>query len=148
MKPFIRSPYNYDTAAVSLQTGTRNDEASRTVQSESSETDLNVLMRRVMLTGELVGKQMPPPLSEFQDVYDFQSAMNVIRRSQEAFAELPADLRFRFNNDPRLYVDFCTNPDNLPEMVKLGIAKEVKPPPVPEPLAVRVVNPDVPRETK
>ena len=35
---------------------------------------------------------------------------------------MPADVRARFNNDPALFVDFCSDEANLDEMRKLGLA--------------------------
>lgn len=145
MKPFVRSAYNYDMAAASRQLGTRNDAPSLTVQSDKDDADINVLVRRFGVTGLVRMHQRPPLPEQFADVFDFQSAMNLIRESQEAFADLPATVRDRFNNNPAAFVDFCGNPDNIEDMRKMGLAHPAKvPDPEPEPQKVQIVNPPVP----
>lgn len=142
MKPFIRSPYNYDRHAVSLLTGTLNEDPSLTVESDALDTDINVLVKRFGLTGQVSGVQMPPPITEFMEVFDYQSALNLIRSADESFAAMSADVRNRFNNDPAAFVAFCGDPANLPELRKMGLAVPEPPAIVPpEPLAVRIVDP-------
>jgi hypothetical protein len=36
---------------------------------------------------------------------------------------LPADIRFRFLNDPGRFVDFCSDPANRDEMSKMGLLR-------------------------
>lgn len=147
MKPFIRSAYNYDMRTASLASATTNDSPTLTQQSHSIETDINVLVRRFGLTGQISGVSRPPLESDFEvGVFDFQSAMNQIRSAQESFASMSSDVRRRFDNDPHLFVQFCSDPANLPELRKMGLAvPEVVPPPPPEPMAVRIVNPEPPK---
>lgn len=63
---------------------------------------------------------------------DFHEANNQISNMKSQFNSLPSHLRKRFNHRPGEMVDFCTNPDNLPEMIKLGLAIELPQPEVPE----------------
>lgn len=123
----VRSPYNYDRDAVSRETGFSSELPSRTKQSFRDECDINTIVRRFGLTGE-----MPPPLSpqfgDFSNVVDFQTAMNAIRHAGESFMTLPASLRSRFDNDPSKLIAFLENKANFDEAVKLGL---VNPPPLP-----------------
>jgi hypothetical protein len=48
--------------------------------------------------------------------------MNAIRAGDDAFAELPSDIRERFNNDPAEFVDFCLDEANNEEAANLGLA--------------------------
>lgn len=150
MKHFVKSPYNHDRRQSSLDSATRNTLPSLTVQADKDDCDINVLIRRFGVTGVLNAVQRPPNISEFSEIFDFQDAMNLVRQAEESFASLPADVRVRFNHNPHLYVDFCSQEENLPEMRKMGIA--IPEPPViipPEPQKVQIVNlQDVPRETK
>lgn len=129
-------------------TGTDTGSDSPTVQSLKDEADIKVLVKRFGLTGVISGVQMPPALTEFSEVFDFQSSMNVIRRAQESFSAMSAETRAEFNNDPARYVRFCSDRDskgnlkNLVRMREMGLAvpeKEV--PPIPPPMKVEVVNP-------
>lgn len=77
----------------------------------------------------------PPAMTEFGEIFDYQSAMNTIRKADESFAGMSAETRSRFDNNPARYVDFCTKRDakgilvNLKEMREMGLAL---PEPIPE----------------
>lgn len=149
MKPFIRSAHNYDMRAASLALATQNPFPTLTQQSHSIETDINVLVRRFGLTGQITGVSRPPLPADFEvGVFDFQSAMNQIRAAEESFNAMSSDVRFRFNNDPHLFVEFCSDPSNLPELRKMGLAvPEPSAPPPPEPLLVRISSDSPPAST-
>lgn len=151
MKPFVRTPYNYDMHRASLDAGSVPGKQSLTQQSFKDDADINVLVRRFGVTGVVQGVTAPPLDMEFAEIFDYQSAMNVLRAAQESFAELSADTRARFNNDPARYVDFCTHRDddgnltNIAEMRKMGLAiPEPDPIPDPPPTKVEIVNPAPP----
>lgn len=154
MPPFVRTPYNFDRRLVSLSLSTRNTAENQSVQSDAADADINVLVRRFGVTGTIPSVPVPPSYQQFDEVFDFQSAMNVIRAAQESFDALPASTRSRFSNDPSLFVEFCGQLDsdgklaNLEEMRKMGLALPPEPDPPPVlPMKVEVVNPNVPRET-
>lgn len=141
-KPFVRSAFNYDRLAASFSVSTVNSAPDKTIQSDKSDTDIPTMMRKFASTGVLPNvRTLPPGPQAFEGIFDFQSAMNVIRQANEAFAELPSLIRERFANDPARYLEFVHNPDNAEEMVKLGIAKKIPVPEVPPPMKVEVVNP-------
>jgi len=120
--PFIRTPYNYDTNQVSDATGTDTGTDSKTQQQFKDEVDINTIVERFGVTGE-----MPPPINfpqtqEFEETFDFQTSMNVIRQAQESFMTLPAKARARFDNNPQKFMEFMNEEDNAAEAVKLGLA--------------------------
>ena len=45
--PFIRNPYNYDLEKASDEAAYKETMPSLTIQSQSEDTDINVIMRRV-----------------------------------------------------------------------------------------------------
>ena len=51
--PFVRSPYNYDMSAVSDETGLCCEDESLAIQSAKEDADINTIVRRFGLTGEL-----------------------------------------------------------------------------------------------
>ena len=104
-----RSGYNYDIEKVSDDTALVPVGKSYTVQSQKDEADINVLVKRFGITGEFPVLDRLPLNADFDDVFDFQSAMNVIRSAQESFDSLHADIRGRFHNDPHEFVDFCSH---------------------------------------
>lgn len=123
---FVRGAYNYDRDAASEFSGVSFKEESLTVQSEKEEADINVLVKRFGLTGELPTDVRAPTYGDFTDVWDFRSAQDAIISARNAFNEMPAEVRARFNNDPALFVDFCSDGKNVEEMIRLGLAVKVE----------------------
>lgn len=122
MKVFVRGLYNYDADAASEEAGLKIDESESVTQQQfAEEVDINTIVKRFGLTGELPNGVAMPVSGDFTGVADFQSAMNVVRQAQEAFMELPAEVRYRFSNDPARVVEFLDNPENRDEAIKLGI---------------------------
>lgn len=136
---FLRSPYNYDMDDVSRETGLACEDESLAVQSALEESDINTIVRRFGLTGELPGDVAMPQSGDYTGIGDFHSAMNVVRQAQEEFLRVPADIRARFSNDPQVFSDFFNDPVNQDEAIRLGLATR-KPVPAPvEPMLVKVV---------
>lgn len=115
-------------------------------QSFKDECDINGLMKRFGITGQILGVEKPPALEEFGEIFDFRSAMDTINAANRAFMTLDAETRARFLNDPQRYVEFCSARDdkgelvNYDEMLKMGLAN---PKPVivdPPPVRVEVIN--------
>lgn len=125
--PFVRSAYNYDVDEASHASGLACLDDSLTKQSFREECDINTIVRNFGLTGELPDDVRPPTYGDFIGIFDFHSAMNAVALAKEAFDALPADVRARFHHDPGAFVDFCSNPANLDEMRKLGLAVELNP---------------------
>lgn len=140
---FLRTGFNYDRDAVSDQTGLSCGDESRTKQSFKEECDINTIVRRFGVTGQVPITMAPPLQGDFLDAPDFRQSMDLIVKAREAFMELPATVRSRFHNDAAEFVDFCSDRDNLQEARKLGIAMpEAVPVPPPQPISVRVVQDD------
>ena len=134
---FVRSAHNYDRDAVSIETGLFCEDESLALQSAKEESDINTIVRRFGLTGELPNDLKMPQSGDFTDVPDFHTAMNLVRAAQEEFLRVPAEIRARFNNDPQRFMDFVEDDSNRDEARKLGLlADPVK---VPEPMRVQVV---------
>lgn len=137
----IRSRYNYDRDAESNRTALDNFEQTRTQQHFKDEADINVLVKRFNLTGQLPEGVRMPTYADFTAAYDFHSAANAIAEANEAFMQLPADIRYtRFRNDPAAFVAFCSNEANREEAAKLGLIRPettdtTTPPAAPAPVA-------------
>lgn len=132
--------FNMDNDVVSRETALFfNPAEGMTKQSFKEECDINTLVQRFGLTGQLPENVRAPVYGDFTEVVDYQSALNAVIAADASFMELPASVRSRFANNPALFVDFCSDPANREEAIKLGL---VVPPPVkapPEPVLVRMV---------
>nr|WAE43409.1 MAG: internal scaffolding protein [Microviridae sp.] len=121
--PFFRTPYNYDTNAVSDETGLKCEDASLAVQADLIPSDINTIMKRFGVTGELPQGIRAPTYGDFTGIFDFQSAVNSIALANESFDSMPADVRARFHNNTQEFVEFCSNEANASELDKLGLLK-------------------------
>lgn len=109
-------------------------ESSLTKQCHKDECDVNKIVKRFKkaqgidllqsLDGYAAGRY-----GDFSQVPDYREALHQVRKAEETFMRLPAQLRFKFDNDPANFLDFCQDPKNGDEMIKLGLRE---PPPPPE----------------
>lgn len=122
---FVRSSFNFDRDAVSNETGLSCPEESLAIQSAEEESNINTIVRRFGLTGEMPNQVSMPHSGEFHNIPDFHTAMNLIRTTQEAFLTVPADVRARFGNDPQAFMHFVEDDANRDEARRLGLLKAV-----------------------
>lgn len=121
-KVFLRAAFNYDADQVSAECGVGpGEEPSRTQQSFAEEADINTIVRRFGLTGQLPNGIAMPQSGDFSQVVDFQSALNVVRQAEEAFLEVPGEVRARFNHDPGVLMAFLDDASNRDEAIRLGL---------------------------
>lgn len=132
----FRTGFNHDVDAVSLASGLCCEDESLAVQSAEEESNINTIVKRFGISGELPSDVRMPRSGDFTNMPDFHSAMNTVRQAQEEFMRIPADLRARFSNDPGKFMVFLDDESNRDEANKLGLLKMVIPS---EPLAVKVV---------
>lgn len=109
-------------------TGLGDFDKSLTHQSFAEEADINTIVRRFGLTGELPSDVRMPMNGDFSDVPDLRAALHILMEARDSFMSMPADVRARFNNDPARLMDFCSNPDNKDEAIKLGFVERPLPP--------------------
>jgi len=95
-----------------------------TKQSPKDACDINTIMARYRNTGvlpEFVSKVMPQYLDVTGE--EFQAHMDLVIEAQAVFNALPSDVRSRFANNPALFLDFTSNPNNRAEMDAMGLLK-------------------------
>lgn len=117
----IRVPYvSYPRVQVSFA------EPSQTQQCFKDETDINIILKRNpdITQIQYVNNKSKPVFGDFSDVGEYRDALDRVLEAEESFAQLPAEVRDRFNNDPEQFLDFALNPDNGGELVKMGLATE------------------------
>lgn len=121
------NPFNYDRDVVSKETGLACADESLAVQSAKEDADINTIVRRFGVTGVLPEVPRPPVYGDFSEsVSDYRTAMDLINAADRSFMALPAEVRARFANDPARFVDFVSNPDNLEECRRMGLAEPKK----------------------
>jgi phage internal scaffolding protein len=120
-KVFVRNPYNYDMALVSQETGLECKDPSLAQQHMKDECDINVLVERFGVTGQMPTTPLEPTYGDFSGVSDYHSALNAIRASDEAFMALPAKIRAKFDHDPNALLQFLQNADNRDEAIEIGL---------------------------
>lgn len=128
-QPFIRTPYNYDMNQAGNESGLACTEAEGMTQQQfKDETDINTIVRRFGLTGDLPQNLNMPVSGDFTGISDYQTAVNLVLKADEEFMTLPGEMRARFNNDPAQLLAFLDDPNNKDEAEKLGIVnKPAKP---------------------
>jgi len=136
--PFVRNPYNYDVDSASDDSGLKCEDKSRTIQSQSAETDINNIVKMFGLTGELPPPRTPPQYGDFTGITTYHEAMNAVAQAHEAFDALPAKIRNRFDNDPEKLINFVSDNDNYDEAQRMGLVppkeqlEQLEPQPAPE----------------
>lgn len=92
-------------------------------QQFKDDVDINVLLERFKVTGVMPQSVVLPSYGDFSSVTDFRSAQDAVLRAKNAFMDLPAELRARFNNDPQQLLEFVTKDENRLEAERLGLVK-------------------------
>lgn len=117
----VRQPNFYDADAVSDDNGLLCRDKSLAQQQFKEECDINTIVERFGIGYEMPEGVVAPMYADFEDVFDFQSAMNAVRVAGEAFQALPAAVRARFANDAQRFVEFCSDEKNYDEAKSLGL---------------------------
>lgn len=118
MTIIIRKPYG-ERVRSSLSTG----EESMTQQSFIKECDVNNILKKYQKTGIIEhAKTHGGSYEDLSEPCDYQTALNVVIAAQESFLTLPSSVRKRFSNDPQQFLEFVNNPDNIDEMIDMGLA--------------------------
>lgn len=121
---FLRTGFNYDVDEASLISGLECRDETLAQQHFKDDSDINRIVKQFVATGMVnaTGRQALDP-DTFYDVTDYQSALEAVRRADEVFMQLPAQLRERFDNDAGAFVDFVLDPVNASEIRALGLGK-------------------------
>lgn len=115
--------YDYDGTPI-RNTGTGIDFTDCEVITEQSHRDVQEINSIVKRHGAARLAQIAQ-LQEYRfddcTTNDFTEAMNLVKRAESAFMQLPSKLRARFENRPESFLDYIRNPENATEMAELGL---------------------------
>ena len=115
--------------------------ASMTQKHQANDTDINVIVKKFGVTGMLPQRLNALNIGAFDEIFDYQTAMNAIVAADRAFLSIDPDIRARFHNDPQRFHDFVLDPKNEDELRKLGLWNALKEAPPEVITKVEVVNP-------
>lgn len=119
----IRSRYN-----AGVREGWKSSVPSMTQQQFKDEADINYIVSMydssgVMPTFHGDGQPAQPVFGDFASLPDnAQEMYNRMIDAKNNFDSLPLEVRKRFNYDPAAFLDFVDNPENLDELVAMGLA--------------------------
>jgi phage internal scaffolding protein len=136
--PFVRNPYNYDKDEASINDALLCQDPSLAQQHMKDECDINVIIERFGVTGELPNAPVSPQYGDFSGVTDYHSALNQINATMDDFMALPAKLRVRFDHDPVKLMEFLQNDQNRDEAIQLGLIDG-------QPVAEPIVSTETPK---
>lgn len=108
-------------------------EKSRTQQHLKEEVDINNIVARAVKTG-ILGDPVAMAsrkaiFGDFSEVGSFHESLNKVKAAEEAFMELPADVRKRFDHDPGKVIEYLNsipvdNLDLIKEAVGFGLVEK------------------------
>lgn len=107
---------------------------SMTRQSEMAGCDIHNILKQFSQRGfeELVRENAARgQYLDLTELPDYQDALDIVIRADNAFAALPSQIRDRFANDPARFIQFLSDPANQDEAIRLGLATDNRPPPPP-----------------
>lgn len=88
-------------------------------------TNINHIMARHKQTGLIDHINTAiPTYGDYTQINEFQESLEVVRNAQEQFMQVPADIRREFDNDAGKFFEFVTNPENIDQMVDMGLAED------------------------
>jgi phage internal scaffolding protein len=137
-KVFVRNPYNYDMALASQESGLECQDPSLAQQHMKDECDINVLVERFGVTGNMPVAPIEPSYGDFSGVGDYHTALNKIKAADDAFMALPAKIRAKFDHDPNALLNYLQNEENRDEAIQIGL---IDGKPVVEPIVSAVETP-------
>jgi len=120
----VKNPITYDRDKNSDLAKLVFVNPSRTQQSFRDECDINNILRKFNVTGQLPIGSVQPQYGDFSGITDYQSALNAVMAAQDSFLQLPAKVRARFDNDPALFVEFASDEANKDELKALGLLRQ------------------------
>lgn len=100
-----------------------SNDVSPVVQADAKELDINRIVARLQRGQAVPSLGGQPFYGDVSELGGLQEALIKVREADELFMSYPAELRERFENDPVKMVDFLSDPGNLDEAVKLGLAQ-------------------------
>jgi len=101
---------------------TINTMPTMTKQALAEQLDVNNIIKRYNKTGILPQAQaFEAQYGEFNS-YDLREAIEKVDKAAALFEAVPSQIRATFDNDAGAFIDYATNPANIQQMAKWGLA--------------------------
>lgn len=121
-KVAVLNPFTINPEEHSLAHGIAFDDPSLTVQADAEQADINNIVKRFGVTGML-------PYGSLQPIYDdltayptdYHTALNLIKSADNAFMDMPANIRSRFDNDAGQFLAAIEDPNQHDVLRDLGL---------------------------
>lgn len=116
------NPFSLDPDAHSLAHGKEFKDESLAVQADAEAADINNIVKKFGVTGSLPYGELQPIYDDFtQYPTDYHTALNLIRNADNAFMEMPAEIRSAFDNDPGSFLNAINDPTHHARLRDLGL---------------------------
>lgn len=93
----------------------------RAQQQFKEDCDINTIMRRIQKGGATDHIAKYQPEYGFATPLSYHESLNIVRRADSMFNDLPSEIRNEFSNNPEAFLEFVQNPDNAQRAKELGI---------------------------
>ena len=120
--PF-KTPYNGRVACSFETTG-----ESMTQEHFREETEILNIIRRHDRNGVIDHINKGTSIyGDFSEITDYRDMIHKLREADSAFAQVPSDIRKRFENDPAKFFNFVTDSSNHEALAEMGLALRPEP---------------------
>lgn len=106
---------------------TFNTEESLTNQADAQEADINIIVKKYGITGQMPQVTGLTPLyGDFTNADDYRTMLEKVNAAKDAFQQIPAHIRKEFDNDPAKFVQFAADKKNIEKLRewKLAVPKK------------------------
>lgn len=133
----IRSAYSKKTR------NTFNTEGeSVTQQHFAKEADIHNIIKAYDRTGLIANvNRGVAQYGDYSEINEYRESLDFVNQAKENFAALPSEIREKFANNPGDFFEFASNPENVDEMIKLGLAEPAAGQKSPEVIEQKPVEP-------
>jgi phage internal scaffolding protein len=121
---------------------------SLTQQHMKDETDIRKIIDKYDRTGLIshVARGVAQ-YGDYSEINEYREALDLVNNANASFGELPAEIRQKFGFDAGAFFEFATDPSNLEEMQKMGLAPVPEEADVPSPSAPPAEEAPAPQES-
>lgn len=122
---------------------TVNDKPTMTDQSYAKEADANYILRKFKATGVIT--HLAKKAGRYADcsaIPSLHESLVAVKEAERAFADLPAVIRKKFDNDYKKLALWMCDEKNREEAIELGLIDKPIPTPTPTPVPTPASQPD------